>query len=91
MQMTVPVQPGNSGGPLVNGKGEVVGVVVSSIAPQGFMRETGTLPQNINFAVSSYYAFPLVKNIPAQHQEAHPKLAVVQRVKNSVCLVVVQE
>lgn len=51
LQMTVPIQPGNSGGPLVNERGQVVGVVVSTAAVSRFFEVTGTLPQGINFAV----------------------------------------
>src|SRR5262249_38260096 len=32
MQISVPVQPGNSGGPLINQRGEVVGVVIATVS-----------------------------------------------------------
>nr|WP_107989247.1 trypsin-like peptidase domain-containing protein [Breoghania corrubedonensis] len=32
MQISAPVQPGNSGGPVVNARGELIGVVVSVLA-----------------------------------------------------------
>lgn len=56
MQITVPVQPGNSGGPLFTQDGRVVGIVTSSAAIQVFLRLTGTLPQNVNWAVKVDYA-----------------------------------
>jgi S1-C subfamily serine protease len=59
LQISVPVHPGNSGGPLVNGKGQVVGMVVSSASPLPFVKATGTLPQNISWAVKSEYISPL--------------------------------
>lgn len=62
-QITVPVQPGNSGGPLLNRRGEVVGVVVSAISPAAFLKSVGSLPQSINFAVKAHYARPLLAEI----------------------------
>jgi S1-C subfamily serine protease len=54
-QMTVPIQPGNSGGPVLNEKGQVVGVVTSTAAVGAFFENTGSLPQNVNWAIKSEY------------------------------------
>ena len=54
-QMTVPIQPGNSGGPVLNNQGQVVGVATSSAAIGPFLEQTGTLPQNVNWAIKSEY------------------------------------
>ena len=48
---TAPVQPGNSGGPLIDGRGRVAGLVVSRLSEQFIIEETGSLPQNMNFAL----------------------------------------
>jgi TPR repeat protein len=53
LQISVPIQPGNSGGPLVNKYGNVVGVVVARLNALKMLREKGTLPQNVNYAVKS--------------------------------------
>lgn len=53
LQLSAPVQPGNSGGPLVDLSGNVVGVVSSRINDLVVAEVTGTLPQNINFAIKS--------------------------------------
>lgn len=51
MQISAPVQPGNSGGPAVNEFGEVVGVVVAKLNAMRLADVTGDIPQNVNFAV----------------------------------------
>jgi len=51
IQISAPVQAGNSGGPLVGPDGEVVGVVVSKLDAQFFSEKLGDTPQNVNFAV----------------------------------------
>jgi serine protease Do len=53
IMISAPVQPGNSGGPLLNADGEVIGVVVARIDDIIVLEETGTLPQNMNFAVTN--------------------------------------
>jgi serine protease Do len=52
VQVTAPVQPGNSGGPLLDMSGNVVGVVVSSLNALRVAQAIGNVPQNINFAVN---------------------------------------
>jgi hypothetical protein len=52
IQVTAPVQPGNSGGPLLGENGSVVGVVVGKLDALKVAEVIGDLPQNVNFAVS---------------------------------------
>lgn len=51
MQITSPIQAGNSGGPLLSADGEVVGVVVSKLNVKKIADLTGDMPQNVNFAI----------------------------------------
>lgn len=51
MQISAPVQPGNSGGPVVDSLGHVVGVVVSKLNAQRVADATGDIPQNVNFSI----------------------------------------
>ncbi len=50
LQISAPVQPGNSGGPVLDASGLVIGVVVSQASPT-MAAVTGNAPQNVNFAV----------------------------------------
>jgi S1-C subfamily serine protease len=87
LQITVPIQPGNSGGPLVDERGRVVGIVTSSAAVRSFLRFTGTLPQNINWAVRAEYVRPLVRGRVAAAPSPSTPGAAIERVRDSVCLV----
>ena len=51
LQMSAPIQPGNSGGPLVDMSGSVVGVVVSQLNALVVMQVDNSVPQNVNFAI----------------------------------------
>ena len=50
LQISAPVQPGNSGGPVFDASGLVIGVVVSQASP-AMAAVVGNVPQNVNFAV----------------------------------------
>jgi len=50
-QISAEVQPGNSGGPLLDMQGHVVGVIVSKLNAQRLAQSTGDIAQNVNFAV----------------------------------------
>lgn len=52
LQISAPVQPGNSGGPLMDQSGNIVGVVVSKLNAVAIAKTTGDIPQNINFAIN---------------------------------------
>lgn len=53
LQISAPVQPGNSGGPVLDRAGNVVGMVVSKLNALRVAQITGDIPQNVNFAISS--------------------------------------
>ncbi len=63
-QITVPVQAGNSGGPLLSERGEVVGIVVSKLNAMHIFSISGDLPQNVNFAVFASEAAKMLETLP---------------------------
>lgn len=60
--MSAPVQSGNSGGPLLDRGGNVVGVIVAKLAALRVAERTGgDLPQNVNFAVHGSVAVDFLR------------------------------
>jgi S1-C subfamily serine protease len=52
IQITAPIQLGSSGRPLLDRKGNVVGVVSTKLSDPVTAKAANTLPQNVNFAVN---------------------------------------
>jgi TPR repeat protein/uncharacterized protein YecT (DUF1311 family) len=53
LQISAPVQPGNSGGPLLDRSGNVVGIVVAKLDALKTASTIGDIPQNVNFAIKA--------------------------------------
>jgi len=85
-QMSVPIQPGNSGGPVVNMRGEVVGVVAATAAVEAFFAASGSLPQNVNWASKSDYA-RLLFDAPASSTKATGRKDAIQKARSALCQV----
>lgn len=60
-QLSAPVQQGNSGGPVVDERGQVVGVVVAKLNALAVARAGGDIPQNVNFAIKSAEAISFME------------------------------
>lgn len=56
LQFTAPIQPGNSGGPLLDQSANVIGIVTSKLSPLWTAQQLGDIPQNVNFAIKSSVA-----------------------------------
>ena len=63
-QISVPVQPGNSGGALVDERGNVVGVVSAKLSARAALAASGSLPENVNYAVKSSFLLGFLESVP---------------------------
>ena len=63
-QISVPVQPGNSGGALVDERGNVVGVVSAKLSAVAALKTSGALPENVNYSVKSSYLLGFLESVP---------------------------
>lgn len=90
-QVSVPVQPGNSGGPLVDQVGNVCGVIVARLDDMAALASVGSLPQNVNYAIKG----SVLRKFLAQSPEIKQAVAddtdgnAVNSVRNSVAIVLV--
>jgi len=95
-QISVPIQPGNSGGPVFNMNGEVIGIATSSLSAAEVFEWAGNLPQNVNYAVKTNYVRALLDAAPVHSKDIINTLTaepanleqLVQRVKDSIVIVI---
>ncbi len=80
IQMSAPVQPGNSGGPVLDQHGNVVAVVVSKLNALRIAKVTSDIPQNVNFAIKSLIAMGFMEagNVNASAAASTAKLETTQ-------------
>jgi S1-C subfamily serine protease len=86
MQLSLPILPGNSGGPVVSEQGEVLGVLTQTATPQRFLAATGVLPQAVSFATRVEFGSALFEAPPALARTRTREEA-IERAMASVCLV----
>ncbi len=89
-QISVPLQPGNSGGPLFNKEGNVIGITSARLNGKA----VGVQIENVNYAIKSSYLLNLFKMLPNSPQLTTTSIIAtkelqdqVKVLKNYVCLI----
>jgi S1-C subfamily serine protease len=62
IQIDAALQPGNSGGPVINESGELIGIASAGLNKLLMAKEAKYIPENVNFAVSSSIVTNILKN-----------------------------
>ena len=89
-QITVPLQPGNSGGPLFNKDGNVIGITSSRLNSEA----VGTQVENVNYAIKVSYLLNLYNMLPnplplstSSKLSGKELQEQIKTLKNYVCLI----
>lgn len=96
-QISVPVQPGNSGGPLIDANGNIVGMIVSKLSAVNVAKIHGDIPQNVNYAVKSDAIRPLLDKYNSRLRSFDtisaeiPFETIVRKTQNSIVMIVVYD
>ncbi|MFQ5716139.1 MAG: trypsin-like peptidase domain-containing protein [Nitrospinales bacterium] len=83
LQISVPIQPGNSGGPLFNARGELIGIAMASLDAVNTMQIIGNVPQNVNFAIKSAFIKNMIPMLPEMLLAPTDIVAIPQGLENS--------
>lgn len=93
-QFSAEIQPGNSGSPVIDEDGFVIGVATSTLNQEVAVAQTGALAQGVNYALKASYADQLIKNskleISSQTKTTNDtsRVELIQQIKESVVLIV---
>jgi len=93
LQIDVPLQPGNSGGALFDHTGSVVGVTTATLNQVNTLKQTGMLPQNVNYAVKIDYIVPLLRGIVTiqnREERSKPLPDLIKTLESSVVMIITE-
>jgi S1-C subfamily serine protease len=95
-QISVPIQPGNSGGPLIDDRGNAVGITNAQLSALKMIATSGSIPQNVNYAVKISYAQLLLDSIPEiagrlpkPHKDKGEAAKIIDETEKATVLIVV--
>lgn len=69
-QFSAPIQPGSSGGPLLNLSGHAVGIVTSKLNWLPVAKESGAIPEGVGYAVKVAYLRPMLEGVTLPASDA---------------------
>ena len=76
LQIDASLQPGNSGGPIINDKGNVIGVAVAKLDLEKIVEDYGVVPENVNFGVKANLVINIMESenikLPKQNLKSMP-------------------
>ncbi len=71
-QISVPVQPGNSGGALADSSGNVIGVIMAKLSLEAAFATSGAVPENVNHALKSSFVLSFLESVPGLADRLKP-------------------
>jgi len=90
-QTSIPVQPGNSGGAMLDENGNILGVIVAMLDAKAAFNTSGSLPQNVNYAIKKLYAQAMIDTLPEISDKLIPpstnKIDSVERAKKATVMI----
>jgi uncharacterized protein len=90
-QVSIPVQPGNSGGALIDKNGNILGIIVAMLSAKTTFKISGSLPQNVNYAIKALYAQAMMETLPEVSSnlilESKNDNSSIERTKNATVMI----
>ena len=92
MQFSAQIQPGNSGSPVVNAAGEIIGVATLTLNQSYMMAATGSFAQNVNYGLNKIHVKEFLNNsdIPFTEstKERKQKMDLVDDLSDAIVLII---